>query len=93
MIGNIDPGDPGQGRLGRSIERAVPDTVRFWLHAEGAAALVAAGIMYDRDSRTLTCSERDVAAALAVTRKAERHPSPGYSALTGALWMNRRCAP
>jgi hypothetical protein len=26
----------------------IPDTVRFWLHAEGAAALVAAGIMYDR---------------------------------------------
>ena len=26
----------------------VPDTVRFWLHAEGAAALVAAAILYDR---------------------------------------------
>lgn len=26
----------------------IPDTVRFWLYAEGAAALVAAGILYDR---------------------------------------------
>ena len=26
----------------------IPDTVRFWLHAEGAAALIAAAAIYDR---------------------------------------------
>jgi uncharacterized membrane protein len=29
-----------------SLATSVPDTVRFWLHAEGAAAAVAAGAIY-----------------------------------------------
>lgn len=35
--GSIDPD---------SRPSAIPDTVRFWLHAEGGAALVAAGVIY-----------------------------------------------